>query len=468
MVQLPAAAPESAREAISTYFDDVPVYGYNRVNRQGERDQWMVVYPRSYTYEMLSAVCQRLPPPAACDYVGSPLLGGLPIVIATAYENELRSSNMANSYTPGAMYIEVDGKTKMLGSHASAAVPGSWGLDRIDSSKLDGMYNVKGGGQGINVYHMDTGVLPTLNEFDGRVTMEFDATRPKMSDWCPMPAPRLCSRRQGRCKESCAVDRSGHGTHTAGTLGSKTYGVASGVLIHSMKVLGDDGTGSWSSFVEGLDYVTTNGKKPAIVTASLGGPGHIQSVKDVIEAATKAQVVVVVAAGNENQNACEFSPAFVPQAITVGSTDKQDKRSPFSNYGNCVDIFAPGSSITSLDLQEGKTATGSGTSMSAPHVAGAAAILMVDNPSMLSGISNHLQTNALTGVITDSLSNHNKLLHIGRAPLGDYVRSMASAIRSANVFNHFKKRVAQSMSYEPVPVKAAPPAVPVPLYSFIP
>merc|ERR1719379_631726 len=171
---------------------------------------------------------------------------------------------------------------------------------------------------------------------------------------------------------SCARDVQGHGTHCAGTIGGTEYGVAKGATIHAVKVLSDSGRGSFSWFVEALDWVVTKGQRPAVFSASLGGQGNIGFVETAIDRATAAGVVVVVAAGNDNMDACGFSPAHVSSAITVGATRSDDTRAYYSNYGSCLDIFAPGSSITSAAVSsDSSSATMSGTSMACPHVAGA-------------------------------------------------------------------------------------------------
>merc|ERR1719512_39710 len=146
---------------------------------------------------------------------------------------------------------------------------------------------------------------------------------------------------------SCAGDVQGHGTHCAGTAGGETYGVAPSASVRAIKVLGDNGSGSWSWSYGALDWLATNQVRPAVASMSLGGQGTQQAMADAVDAAVNAGVVVVVAGGNSNSDACRFSPAFVPSAITVGSTDSRDRRSSFSNYGACTNIWAPGSSVLS-------------------------------------------------------------------------------------------------------------------------
>merc|ERR1711972_591611 len=176
---------------------------------------------------------------------------------------------------------------------------------------------------------------------------------------------------------SCAGDRQGHGTHCAGTAAGETFGVAPTAAVGSVKVLSDQGSGSWSWSYYALDWLATNPTRPAIASMSLGGSGTQQAMRDAVDGATNAGVVVVVAGGNSNSDACRFSPAFVPSAITVGSTTSRDARSSFSNYGSCTNIWAPGSDVKSAGHRsDTATATFSGTSMACPHVSGGAALVL--------------------------------------------------------------------------------------------
>lgn len=237
----------------------------------------------------------------------------------------------------------------------------TWGLDRIDqsSSSLSHSYSYPDGGQSVNVYVIDTGILTTHQQFGGRATSAVDVVD----------------------GDNDATDCNGHGTHVAGTVGSQTYGVAKNAKLFAVRVLNCEGSGSTSDVIAGVEWVTAHHVKPAVANMSVGG-GASQALDDAIKASIQAGVTYVVAAGNESTKACNSSPARVPLAITVGSTTSSDARSDFSNYGSCVSVFAPGSDITST-WYTSNTATNkiSGTSMASPHVAGVAALYLSAHPN---------------------------------------------------------------------------------------
>jgi len=259
----------------------------------------------------------------------------------------------------------------------------TWGLNRI------GADNRGRTGSGTTIYVQDTGVRVSHQEFQGRAASALDVTSGSAVE---------CNG-----DVNCAADRQSHGTHCAGTTAGITYGVASDAQVRAVKTLSDQGSGARSWQYTAIDWVTVNGARPAVISMSLGGSGADPGYTTVIDAAVNNGVVVVVAAGNSNSDACNFSPAFADNAITVGSTTSTDARSSFSNYGRCVNIWAPGSSVLSAGItSDSSSSTKSGTSMACPHVSGAAAIVLSGNPTMKSSavLAEMLDT-AYLNVISD-------------------------------------------------------------------
>lgn len=262
-----------------------------------------------------------------------------------------------------------------------------FGLDRIDQRDrpLNGTYVYTPTGSGVNSYIIDTGIRRTHVEFGTRAFVGFDAIG------------------DGQNSNDC----NGHGTHVAGSVGANTYGVAKATRLYAVRVLNCTGSGSNSGVIAGVDWVTANHIKPAVANMSLGG-GASTALDTAVNNSINAGVTYVVAAGNDNANACNYSPARVPAAITVGSTTSTDARSSFSNFGTCVDIFAPGSSIISAWFTSNTaTNTISGTSMASPHVAGVAALYLQNNPAasnstVRNAIVNTASANKLTSIGTGS------------------------------------------------------------------
>ena len=263
---------------------------------------------------------------------------------------------------PRVASIEPDAPVYAYGSQAGA----TWGLDRVNqrSLPLDGTYSWDATGAGVTAYIIDTGIRISHSEFGSRASYGYDAVDDDMN----------------------AEDCNGHGTHVAGTVGGSTWGVAKDVSLVAVRVLGCNGSGSNAGVIAGVDWVTANHSGPSIANMSLGG-GASAALDNAVRNAIASGVQFSLAAGNGDifgrpQNACGSSPARVTEAITVGATDNADKRGSFSNYGDCVDFFAPGVGITSSWYNnDNATNTISGTSMAAPHVAGAAALYLETHPS---------------------------------------------------------------------------------------
>ncbi|MCW2742018.1 MAG: putative secreted serine protease [Blastococcus sp.] len=294
-------------------------------------------------------------------YVYTEALDGFSVTVPAALADRLRT-------LPGVVHVEQD--KPIHASSPTVQQGATWGLDRIDQVglPLSGTYSYTAAGTGVTAYIIDTGIQFANTDFGGRAKSGYDAVN--------LGTP--------------ADDCNGHGTHVAGTVGGSKYGVAKAVKLVAVRVLDCNGSGTISGVIAGVNWVTANhtAGAPAVANMSLGG-----GVSDALDAAITASiddgVTYAVAAGNGNslgvpQDACTSSPARVPGALTVGATDKTDKPASFSNYGACVDLFAPGVGITSdWYSRRSNTATNtiSGTSMATPHVAGVAALYLQGNPA---------------------------------------------------------------------------------------
>ncbi len=274
----------------------------------------------------------------------------------------------------------------------------TWGLDRVDQRALplSTTFTYSNTGQGINAYIIDTGIRFGHSEFAGRAKSGFDAVD------------------LGTTADDC----NGHGTHVAGTVGGNTYGVAKGVTLVGVRVLNCSGSGTWSGVIAGIDWVVADHAAgvPAVSNMSLGG-GANTSVDDAVKRMISDGVASALAAGNGNQggraqDACKYSPARVAEGMTIGATSSTDAKASWSNYGPCVDWFAPGVGITSTwHTSETATNTISGTSMATPHTAGVAALYLQANPGASpAAVREALYANSTKGVVTNSKTTNNHLL----------------------------------------------------------
>jgi subtilisin family serine protease len=291
---------------------------------------------------------------------------------------------------PNVSYIEADRRVRLMVTQS----PATWGLDRIDQRNLplSNSYTYNATGSGVSAYIIDTGIRFSHSQFGGRAVTGYDAVDGGSADDC-----------------------NGHGTHVAGTVGSSTYGVAKSVRLVGVRVLNCQGSGTNSGVIAGIDWVTQNhaAGQPAVANMSLGG-GASSSLDNAVNNSINDGVTYAIAAGNSSANACNYSPARVAAAITVGSTTSSDARSSFSNYGTCLDLFAPGSSITSTwHTSNTATNTISGTSMATPHVAGVGALYLQGNTGASPAtVRNAIVNSATTGVLTGIGSGSpNRLLY---------------------------------------------------------
>jgi subtilisin family serine protease len=310
------------------------------------------------------------------------LVNGFAAKLNAAQLRSLRSSARV-------AYVEPD---RVVTADTTQQLPGGepWGLDRIDQRNrpLSSTYTYTATGAGVYAYVVDTGIATSHSQFGGRATNVYDAF--------------------GGNGQDCH----GHGTHVAGTIGAATYGVAKSVWLRGVRVLNCSGSGSTSGIIAALNWIRTNGTRPAVANMSLGG-GFSSSLNTAATNLSNAGVFVAVAAGNESQNACNRSPASAAGVFTTAASDRSDRRASFSNYGSCVEAYAPGVSVRSTWLSGGVN-TISGTSMASPHVAGVGALYKQGSPGATSAaISSAIIGNATTNVITGNPSGTpNRLIYM--------------------------------------------------------
>jgi len=389
---------------MAKFIAGVPILNYDAVHdaslgelRTEKNQEWVVVATPGTTDDELVSMCKANK--NGCNLIGHPSEGGVAFVEMRGTESDLEA--VIHAASGAVRYVEPDQEVHMIPEIEAGIEAATWGLNRIGADERGR------NGAGATVFVLDTGVRATHQEFSGRAASALDMTS---------GSPVACNG-----DLSCARDVQGHGTHCAGTAAGATFGVAPSANVRSVKVLGDNGSGSWSWSYSALDWLASNQVRPAVASMSLGGSGTQQAMRDAVDAAVNSGVVVVVAGGNSNADACGFSPAFVPSAITVGSTTSTDARSSFSNYGACTNIWAPGSSILSAShTSDTGSRTLSGTSMACPHVSGGAALVLEANPSMkpsavLDQLTSDAVKDALSGLRTGDV---NVLLYVaeGGAP----------------------------------------------------
>ncbi|HEY9517316.1 MAG TPA: S8 family serine peptidase [Gemmatimonadaceae bacterium] len=318
---------------------------------------------------------------AAIEHTYQYAVKGFAARLSQAQADSLRANPRVALVTPDVV---------VRGQAVTSQSGATWGIDRIDEHDypLEGSYRYGATGAGVNVYVIDGGIRFTHNEFGGRAHFAYDVFGGN------------------------GTDCSGHGTHIAATIAGQTYGVAKKANVYSVRVLGCDGNSTVGKIIAGVDWVTGHHKKPAVANMSLGSLGNA-IFDSVVKASVARGVTYVTSAGNDATDACRQSPARVSQVLTVAATQEHDARASWSNYGSCVNIFAPGVGITSASYtSDGATRVMSGTSMAAPHVTGVAALYLQVHPDASpSQVRSAILNNATTGRVQGTSGSPNRLLY---------------------------------------------------------
>lgn len=368
-------------------------YGGEALGDLGAEEEWVVLVKPGVADLQIQEMCGVAR--NGCRLSGKPSQGGVPFFEMRGSEKDLEAVIVSGRGSVEAIEPDVTiFETPEV--QADGAIADLWGLKRVAA------YGRASDGAGVSVFVLDTGVRVTHQEFGGRAFPALDVSTGELHE---------CGGEM-----SCAGDKRGHGSHCAGTVAGDSFGVAPGATILSAKVLGDGGGGQLSWSYAALDWIATSSIRPAVVSMSLGISGRYQGMKRAVEAATDAAVTVVTAAGNANNEACRYSPAYLAAAITVGSTDSTNRRSSFSNHGECVDLWAPGRDVYSVGIHSDRdTAVLSGTSMSCPHVAGGAALVLQRNPAFNSAkVLEALRADSRADSLTDLYhTDSNRELYVG-------------------------------------------------------
>jgi len=378
---VPAARVNRKRETSSNRIGQVPVFGEAS---SSVTEQYLVHFTPKTTDSMLEDFCA-----GNCAFMGHPDAGGVPFVVMKN-EKTMAATVFANQFF--VQSVEHDGEMEddEVSEEMESSAP--WGLDRV------GVTRARGTGLGVNIYVLDSGVRVSHVDFaPNRAIPTLNALT--------LP-PRECP----DADANCVSDNRGHGSHVAGSAAGNTYGTAPGATIRAMN-RGRSRADGYAS----MDWVAVNNIKPAVLTMSFGGGGQAAGAEAAVDAVVNNGVTVTVSAGNNNYDACQKTFAFIPSAIVVGASDSLDSRSSFSNYGECVHIFAPGSRILSADYRsdtEGRTI--SGTSMATPYVAGGAAVILELEPDLSpEKVRARLLASAEQDVLADVMGSPNLLLNIG-------------------------------------------------------
>ncbi|MBC8088572.1 MAG: S8 family serine peptidase [Phycisphaerae bacterium] len=350
---------------------------------------------------MMSAV-------STVDYTYSDAINGY-----AAHMTAATAASLQNN--PAVLLVELDAPVSINGGGVQS--PATWGLDRLDqvSLPMNNSYSYPSTGSGVSVYILDTGIRASHNEYGGRAVAAFSAIA---------GGPADCH---------------GHGTHVAGTIGGTTYGVAKQVRLYGVRVLDCSGNGMNSGVIAGINWVTANAVRPAVANMSLSG-GMSGALDAAVQGSIASGITYAIAAGNSSTNACNESPGRTPLAITVAASSSSDTRASFSNFGPCVDIFAPGVSITAAGLSSDVAlATMSGTSMASPHVAGVAALYLSMNPtSTPAQVTAGLLAAARSGKVQDLRGSADLLLAlpaavpVNAAPVANFTVSCTVMVCSMN------------------------------------